>query len=73
MWAEEGEKPTKYFCSLESRNYVNRIIPQAVKEDGTSVKKDILNEVKNFYKNYMVALMKTKNKIQIYKIFQFKK
>ena len=52
-WAEEGEKPTKYFCSLESRNYVNKIIPKVVKEDGTSITKqeDILNEVKNFYKN----------------------
>ena len=51
-WAEEGEKPTKYFCSLESRNYVNKIIPKVVKEDGTSITKqeDILNEVKNFYK-----------------------
>ena len=51
-WAEEGEKPTKYFCSLESRNYVNKIIPKVVKEDGTSINKqeDILNEVKNFYK-----------------------
>ena len=39
MWAEEGENPTKYFCRLESRNYVNRIIPQVVMEDGTSVKK----------------------------------
>ena len=47
-----GGKPTKYFCSLESRNYVNKIIPKVVKEDGTSITKqeDILNEVKNFYK-----------------------
>ena len=51
-WAEEGEKPTKYFCSLESRNYVNKIIPKVVKEDGNHITKqeDILIEVKNFYK-----------------------
>ena len=23
-WAGEGEKPTKYFCNLESRNYINK-------------------------------------------------
>lgn len=51
-WAEEGEKPTRYFCNLESRNYVNKIIPKVVKEDGSTITKqeDILNEVRNFYK-----------------------
>ena len=24
--AEEGEKPTKYFCIFESRNYINKTI-----------------------------------------------
>ena len=23
-WVDEGEKPTKYFCHLESRNYLNK-------------------------------------------------
>lgn len=52
-WAEEGEKPTKYFCSLESRNYVNKTIPKLVKEDGSIINKqeDILEEVKQFYSN----------------------
>lgn len=25
-WIEEGEKPSKYFCNLESRNYLNKTI-----------------------------------------------
>lgn len=25
-WVEEGEKPTKYFCNLESRNFINKTI-----------------------------------------------
>lgn len=52
-WAEEGEKPTKYFCSLESRNYINKIIPCVCKEDGTIINKqdEILQEVKSFYSN----------------------
>jgi hypothetical protein len=25
-WVEEGEKPTKYFCHLESRNFLNKTI-----------------------------------------------
>ena len=37
-WAEEGEKPTRYFCSLESRNYVNKTIPKVQKENGNTIK-----------------------------------
>lgn len=25
-WVEEGEKSTRYFCSLENRNYINKSI-----------------------------------------------
>ena len=25
-WIEYGEKPSKYFCSLEKRNYVNKML-----------------------------------------------
>ena len=27
-WIEEGEKPSKYFTSLESRNFVSKEIPK---------------------------------------------
>lgn len=30
-WIEDGEKPSKYFTSLESRNYINKQIPQVVR------------------------------------------
>lgn len=26
LWLEEGEKPSKYFCNLESRNFLNKAI-----------------------------------------------
>lgn len=26
LWLEEGEKPSKYFCNLESRNFLNKTI-----------------------------------------------
>lgn len=50
-WAEEGEKPTKYFCSLESRNYINKTIFKIMKDDGRVVNKqeEILKETKLFY------------------------
>ena len=51
-WAEEGEKPTKYFCSLESRNYINKTILNITKDNGITLNKqdEILKEVENFYK-----------------------
>ena len=52
-WVEEGEKPTKYFCGLESKNFVSKIIPKVEKDDGQIVKSqtDILKEIQNFYKS----------------------
>ena len=37
-WIEEGEKPSKYFCHLESRNFTNKLIPKIVECDGTVIK-----------------------------------
>ena len=50
-WAEEGEKPTKYFCSVESRNYINKTISRVEKDNGQIVTKqeNILLEVIQFY------------------------
>ena len=50
-WIEEGENPSKYFTSLEFRNFVNKQIPKLMLDDGTLVcdQFDILNESKSFY------------------------
>ena len=52
-WAEEGEKPTKYFCGLESRNYTSKTIFKVKKDDDSIVDKqeEVLKEVKKFYSN----------------------
>ena len=50
---EEGEKPTRYFCNLESRNYLNKTIKK-IEVDGKGTiyeQKDILKEVQSFYQN----------------------
>ena len=36
-WIEEGEKPFKYFTSLESRNFVNKQIQKLMLDDGTLI------------------------------------
>jgi len=51
-WITDGERPTNYFCSLENRNFINKIIPK-LETNGVVVTKqrDILDEVKKFYNN----------------------
>ena len=50
-WIENGEKPSKYFCNLESRNYFNKLMYEIELENGTRITNfdDILSETKNFY------------------------
>lgn len=51
-WYEEGEKNTKYFTSLEKRNYDNKVISQ-LQIDNKIIEspKEILDEEKKFYSN----------------------
>ena len=51
QWLSEGERPTKYFCSLEHRNDIDKTIKKVIKEDGLVLtdQKSILGELTNFY------------------------
>ena len=53
QWVEEGEKPSKFFINLETKNYVNKTIPKLIDQSGNIIEnqKQILNEAKNYYKN----------------------
>ena len=61
-WIEEGEKPTKYFLSLEKRNYINKTVYKLNQDSGTcniiTERSDILAE-KTFTKHYTHVVMKT--------------
>ena len=51
-WFEQGEKSTKYFYSLEKKNYSDNTIKQLKTENGTNVtsNKEILQEQFAYYK-----------------------
>ena len=61
----EGEKPTKYFCALESHNFMSKIVPklQTAKGEIINDQKKIMNEIELFYKNLYSS--KEKNHIDI--------
>ena len=50
---ENDEKPTKYFCNLETFRSSNKLIPKLEKEDGSFItdQYEILEEAQCFYKN----------------------
>ena len=52
-WIEEGEKPTKYFCNMESRNFTNQLISRIELDNGKVItdQTQILDETKLFYQN----------------------
>ena len=38
-WIENGEKPTKYFCALEKRSYVNKTVSKIINNKGENIVK----------------------------------
>ena len=48
-WIEEGEKPTKYFYNIESRNYHSKLITKIELDNGEQItdQSQILQETKN--------------------------
>lgn len=50
-WLDEGEKPSRYFCSLEAQHYMNKTIFKIENEDGHIIteQNQILKEIENFY------------------------
>ena len=36
-WIDQSEKPSRYFCSLENRNFVSKRMVSLVKSNGTEI------------------------------------
>ena len=52
-WVEQGEKPTKYFCNLENRNFISKHVSSVVNDRGEELFNDeqIKNEFHLYYQN----------------------
>ena len=50
QWIQEGEKPTKYFCNLENKNFVSKTMLKLKSKDNKILNNhdDIINETKSF-------------------------
>ena len=51
QWLAEGEKPSRYFCTLEHNNYVDKTIKCLYKQGENYIREErkILNEIKTYY------------------------
>ena len=69
-WIQQGEKPTKYFCNLENRNYVSKCMNSLITRSGEhlSSQEEILSETKRHYKT-LYRSMETDN-ISIHDLFE---
>ena len=57
QWLNDQEKPSRYFCSLEHRNYIEKTAKKVKMRDGLicTDPKCILLEFKNFYSKLFKA------------------
>ena len=53
QWLSKGEKPTKFFCKMENRNYLEKNIKKLELKDGSIItqQQDILLSISDFYRN----------------------
>ena len=51
QWLDQGEKPTSFFCKLETKNYVDKTIKRIQTPDGSIITEQskILQKVQEFY------------------------
>ena len=53
QWLQEREKPSKYFCNLENKNYIKKTIRKLKLSNGSIVTKqeEVLDHIRSFYEN----------------------
>ena len=56
-WIENGEKPSKYFCSLENRHFISKRISKLIDKHGKELSREteIMAETKSFYENLYIS------------------
>ena len=72
QWLQCGEKPTKYFCRLEHKNFVDKTMKKIRLENGKTVTKqsEILQEVKHYYSNLFKSRDDNLNSFKLNKLIK---
>ena len=53
QWLDEGERPTKFFCALENKNFLDKTIKKVCNDLNETItdQKKILSAIETYYKN----------------------
>ena len=49
QWLNEGERPSRYFCSLEKRNFIDKTIKKVSDGSFVTEQKQVLHHIRKFY------------------------
>ena len=55
QWLHEAEKPSKFFCNLENKNFIEKTIKKTQLRNGSIVtdQKEVLQHIRDFYANLL--------------------
>ena len=72
QWLDQGEKPTKYFCNLENKNYVEKTIRNIQLDNGSFITDQnlILHQIKKYYQNLFKDKDHTLNNVDLQEVFK---
>ena len=53
QWLHQGEKPSKFFCNLENKNFIEKTVKKVQLTNGSFIieQKEVLNQIKDYYAN----------------------
>ena len=70
---EQNEKPTRYFCNLEKKNYEIKLIKKLnIGNKNILDQKEILSEIQHFYEQLYSSRMKGDTTLQLQKLLNYR-
>ena len=71
QWLDEGERPTKYFCALENKNFLDKTIKKVCNDENEIItdQKKILSAIETYYSNLFRSRDTELNNIKIEDLF----
>ena len=75
QWLKEGEKPTKFFCNLENKNFVEKTVNKLRTSTGKLIthQKELLENIKNYYTCLFKNKDNTLNEVNLHKLCENQK
>ena len=72
QWLKEGEKPTKFFCNLENKNFIEKTVKKLQTSTGKMIthQKELLENIKNYYTCLFKNKDNTLSEVNLHKLLK---